>query len=214
MHTSEVSACAVSTAAEQVRAYKARGYAGIIITDHFINGYSTCPKKLPWDKKMKHIISGYDEAKKAGKKYGLDVFLGWEFTIKGSDFLTYGLGLDFLTAHPGIDRFPIEKYSAVVRENNGFLAQAHPFRDSWYIENKFPAAPHLVDSIEVYNANDSAESNKKALAYAKKHNLPIQAGSDAHGIHNSRYTGIILNNKADSIFDIIQAIKTKKIELF
>ena len=93
MHTSEVSACAVSPAAEQVRAYSARGYAGVIVTDHFINGFSTCPGKLPWDKKMKHIVSGYELAKKAGDKYGMDVFLGWEFTIRGSDFLTYGLAL-------------------------------------------------------------------------------------------------------------------------
>jgi len=46
MHTSEVSACAVISAEQQVAAYKKRGYCGIISTDHFINGYSTCPKEL------------------------------------------------------------------------------------------------------------------------------------------------------------------------
>ena len=136
MHTSEVSACANSTAVEQVCAYHNRGYAGIIVTDHFINGYSTCPTNLPWAQKMEHIVSGYESAKTAGEHCGLAVFLGWEFRIRGADFLTYGLDLDFLLAHPGLDQLEIEAYSALVRASGGYLAQAHPFRDACYIEHK------------------------------------------------------------------------------
>ena len=36
LHTSEASACAVFSAVEQVRSYKAAGYDGIIVTDHFL----------------------------------------------------------------------------------------------------------------------------------------------------------------------------------
>ena len=35
MHTSEASACAGSTGTQMARAYKAAGYTGIIVTDHF-----------------------------------------------------------------------------------------------------------------------------------------------------------------------------------
>jgi hypothetical protein len=213
MHTSEVSACATSTAAQQVYTYKKMGYAGIIVTDHFINGYSTCPVDLPWTNTMKFFASGYQAAKKAGDSCGLDVFFGWEFTIRGSDFLTYGLDLNFLMDNPGLDKLGIEAYSTLVRRNGGFLAQAHPYRDAYYIENRFPVAPHLIDAIEVYNAMDHDYVNDKALTFTRMHNLPTQAGTDAHNTRHRKYTGITLREKAESIHDIIDAIKTKNVTL-
>ena len=213
MHTSEVSGCAVSSAAQQIVAYKKRGYTGVIVTDHFINGYTSCPKKLSWDMQMRHFVTGYNEAKKAGDMHGLDIFLGWEFTIRGADFLTYGLDLDFLLAHPGLDKLDIEEYSAVIRKNGGYLAQAHPFRDAYYIEHNYPVAPHLLDGIEVNNAMDNNKANAKARAFAKEHDLPMQAGSDSHRAGGYNYRGIVLRERAESIHDIIEAIKTRNITL-
>ena len=210
MHTSEVSACAYSTAEEQVYEYKNKGYAGIIITDHFLNGNSTCPVFLSWTRKMKHILSGYEKAKFVGDQCGLDVFPGWEFTINGSDFLTYGLDLEFLLSYPNIDKFSIEDYSDAVRKNGGYLAQAHPYRDRQYINYKFPVDSRLVDGIEVFNALDTGESNAKALAFALRHDLPMQAGGDSHNAKSPYRCGIKLDKKANSIRDIIEALKTKK----
>jgi len=213
MHTSEGSKCALSTAAEQVRAYKNRGYTGIIITDHFINGYCTCPRDLPWDKKMHYVISGYTAAKAEGNRCNLDVFLGWEFTHKGLDFLTYGLGLDFLLAHPHIDRLDPTEYSKVVRENGGYIAQAHPFRNRNYIVKPKPVDPSLLDGIEVFNAADPIESNKKALKFAQEHNLAMQAGTDSHMADKKRASGIVLQYPAGGIQDIINALKSGEVEL-
>ena len=213
MHTSEGSACAVSSAKQQVIAYKEKGCSGIIVTDHFINGYTTCPKNLPWEQKMRHFVSGYDNAKKAGDEVGLDVFFGWEFTIKGADFLTYGLGFDFLLENPDLDNMGIEEYSALVRENGGYLAQAHPYRDAYYIDHSFPVAHHLIDGVEVYNSYDSDYINNKALAFAIKYDLPMQSGTDSHGRGDIFFSGIILPEKAKSIHDIINAIKIREVKL-
>jgi hypothetical protein len=213
MHTSEVSGCADSSAIEQVYDYKKRGYTGIIVTDHFINGYSTCPRNLPWDKKMVHIVSGYVAAKKAGDECGLDVFLGWEFTVRGSDLLTYGLDLDFLVANPNLDKLSVEAYSTLVHRCGGFLAQAHPYRDAPYIEYKFPVEPQFLDAIEVYNPFEPRKSNEKAFAFAKRHDLPMQVGSDSHNVYAPHYCGIRLRNRAESIFDIIEAIRSKDITI-
>lgn len=213
LHTSAVSACASSSPAQQVQAYKEKGYTGIIITDHFVNGNSKCSPNLPWDKKMAFFIAGYQEAKKEGERCGLDVFLGWEYCLYGTEFLTYGLSFDFLLAHPGIDKMTVNEYSALVRKNKGYLAQAHPFRQDSWIKNPWPVEASLMDGIEVYNAKMPYETNAKAYAFARKHNLPVQAGSDSHHIDSSFASGIILNNKAKSIFDIIDAIKTQSVEL-
>ncbi|MCL2426798.1 MAG: PHP domain-containing protein [Oscillospiraceae bacterium] len=213
MHTSEVSRCALISAAQQVTRYKQKGYTGIIVTDHFINGYSACSHLNSWEKKMKCVVSGYEIAKRAGEKQGLDVFLGSEFTIRGADFLTYGLDLEFLLAHPNIDKLGIEQYSKLVRKNGGYLAQAHPYRDEFYIEHNYPVAPHLIDGVEVHNANDRKSSNEKAFEFAQKHNLPMQAGNDSHGRERSPHSGIALPQKAKTIHDIIRQIKSKEAKI-
>ena len=212
MHTSESSGCGGSTAEEQVRAYKKRGYQGVIITDHFINGYSLCPRhsKIPWAEKMGYVICGYQAAKAAGDSLGLDVFFGWEFTIRGSDFLTYGLDWDFLIANPYLDELDVPEYSSLVRNSGGFLAQAHPYRDRSYIEHKFPVNPQYVDAIEVYNVSDTNAANIKAWNFAKKHGLPVQSGSDSHNVHPHFVSGVRLYSKAESIYDVIDAIKGKR----
>lgn len=213
LHTSKVSACASCSPAEQVRAYKDRGYAGIIVTDHFINGNSTCPKDLPWDEKMIFFSSGYREAQQEGALCGFDVFFGWEYCREGTEFLTYGLSLEFLLAHPDLDKISISEYSALVRKNGGYLAQAHPYRHDPWVKNSFPVDAGLMDGIEVYNASMPAEVNAKALDFARLHQLPQQAGSDSHHSNLSFASGIALNHKARSIFDIIAAIKSKNTEL-
>jgi len=213
MHTSEVSACAISSAKEQVKFYKKMGYTGVIVTDHFINGNSTCPRSYSWDKKMNHIMKGYIEAKKAGIKYGLDVFFGWEYTIRGTDFLTYGLGLDFLLENHDLTHLSVEEYSSRVRRNGGFLAQAHPYRNAFYIDHPYPVAPHLIDAVEVYNAADPADSNAAAREFAAANNLPMTAGTDSHRTNSHEYSGIKLTEKAETIEDIIEAIKANNVRL-
>jgi len=221
MHTSEGSGCGRNTGAEQARAYKERGYQGIIITDHFINGYSRCPKskKLSWADKMEYVVAGYKSAKAEGDRIGLDVFLGWEFTIRGSDFLTYGLDWDFLIANPDLHLMDIPEYIALVRKSGGFLAQAHPYRKADYIEHQFPVDAQYLDAVEVYNQSDArcfsvnADSNAKALQFAKDNNLPFQAGTDSHGTDYNVVSGITLKRKAETIFDIINAIKSREVEL-
>ena len=213
LHTSEVSRCGRSTAAEQVLAYKKRGYTGIIVTDHFVNGWCNCPIDLPWEKKIEFLMIGYEEAKKEGDKCGLDVFLGWEYFDNGSDYLTYGLGSDFLLSHPELISLKIEEYSPLVRKYGGFIAQAHPYRSSQPGENYLPAAPNLIDAVEVYNAGKSDDVNAQALEFAKLHDLPMQAGSDSHQSHIGFSSGILINKKAENIFEIINAIKTGQLML-
>lgn len=217
MHTSESSDCGQSTAIEQVRAYKKAGYAGIIITDHFLNGNSSCPRGLQWQDAMRYVCAGYAAAKVEGDKLGIDVFFGWEFggrgKEQGTELLTYGLDISFLLAHPGLDSMPHAQYCQLVRESGGFIAQAHPYRARSYIANPMPVSPSLVDALEVYNGGDQAEANSRALEFAKTHNMPMQAGSDSHSALGVKRCGIRLASKASTIFDIIRAIKGFEVEL-
>jgi hypothetical protein len=213
MHTASVSACAASQPEEMARYYKKCGYTGIIVTDHFINGNTSCPQYLPWEKKIEFFANGYERAKKEGDKIGLDVFFGLEYSYKGTDFLVYGLQPEYLIAHPDFHMLDMKNFSSAVRGGGGFLAQAHPFRKEWWIADPTPASPELIDAVEVHNLAMSDEVNRKAFEYAEKHNLPMMAGSDAHCDYLKKPAGIVLKKRAESIFDIIDAIKAGKIEL-
>ena len=78
LHTAEVSKCASSGAEEMVRAYKQAGYAGIIVTDHFITENPRDYKGLSWPQKLDVFFRGYELAKSAGDQLGVQVFFGWE----------------------------------------------------------------------------------------------------------------------------------------
>jgi predicted metal-dependent phosphoesterase TrpH len=70
-----------------------------------------------------------------------------------------------------------------------------------------------VDAVEGINiGNRSDEFDRQASAYARKHKLPIVAGTDAHGIENYR-SGIAFKKKAEDIRDFIDMIKAGKYEL-
>jgi hypothetical protein len=165
---------------------------------------------------VEFFASGYLEAKNEGAKCDFDVFFGWEFGINGSEFLTYGLDVDFLLKHPDLDKYGLKDYSEAVRSHGGYLAQAHPYRQMWWVASPFPVEPGLIDGIEVFNGCMEVKLNKKALQYARQFNIPMQAGSDTHIAGNDHVpftSGISLYKRAKDINDIIMAIKSKQVEL-
>ena len=218
MHTAESSFCSITRARDHVRTYKERGYAGIIVTDHFrTRNFQRCLLKngkplITWEEKVEFFLRGYKNAKKAGDEIGLDVFLGWEFFTEGSEFLTYGLDENFLLSHKDLDRMPIKEYSELVRKAGGYLAQAHPYREK--DGRSIPVNPKLIDGVEIYNAGRThkGKENAKAIVFAREYNLPVQAGTDAHLPKLPFYSGIKMEKRAESIFDIIRAIKAREVE--
>lgn len=77
-HTNEASACAVNSGPEMARAYKAGGYAGIMVTNHFWRGNNCIDPNLPWEEWVRAYCAGYRAAKEEGDKIGLSVFFGLE----------------------------------------------------------------------------------------------------------------------------------------
>ena len=72
----------------------------------------------------------------------------------------------------------------ILRDQRAFISISHPFdkmrKGSWSMEDILPILP-LVDAIEGFNARIMVQdANKKALLFAKEHDLAITAGSDAH----------------------------------
>ncbi len=207
LHTKEASACAGSTGAEMVRAHYRAGYSGIIVTDHFFNGNSAIPAHLPWSERVELFCRGYENALQEAKKLDFHVFFGWEYADNGPEFLTYGLGKDFLLSNPDMLSWPIEKYLKVVRENGGFVSQAHPYREAWYIR-EIRVFPEFVDAIEVRNASHTdPRFDERALELANKYLLYQTGGSDSHFADMLPGGGMVFDHELSTIEDFILAVK-------
>ena len=215
MHTMEASACANSSAADMADKYKAEGYDGIFITDHFFNGNSAVPRDLPWDERIELYCAGYENALKRGKEIGLDVFFGIEYGNGGSDFLIYGLDKQWLLDHDYILDMGLTQFLELARSEGAFAVQAHPFRDYPYIRST-THCPHFVDAIEIINASHPLDTpfNDRAAEFAGWYDLPVTAGSDAHNTTDRWYgVGVVSETPFKSYKDYAEAVRSGKLTL-
>ena len=212
LHTSEASACATYSGAEQVRSYKEAGYEGIFVTDHFFNGNTAIPRNLSWEERINRFCKGYENAKQEGDRIGLSVFLGWEVNYQCTEFLIYGLDKDWLLHHPDILSWSLKEHYDKVKAAGGFVVHAHPFREREYIK-EIRLFPELTDAVEVFNVgNQNEEFDRRALAYANKHKLPMTAGTDAHG-KTKLHSGMSFRTKLIDDKDFISKVQNGEYEL-
>lgn len=215
LHTSETSACGRASAAEQVAFYAEKGYSGIIVTDHFFNGNTTVPSEgLSWKEKVEKFCEGYINALKEGKKNGINVFFGWEYSFCGTDFLTYGLSPKWLLENPHVMDMPHWDYCDFVRDSGGLIIHAHPFREARYIK-EIRLLPRNVDGVEVINSGRTDFENKMALEYAKNYNLIKFAGGDNHKAYaHGKLAGIKTTYKIENIQEFVEIIRKNKFKIF
>ena len=206
-HTSEASACSVSTASEMVESYYKMGYSGLIVTDHFFNGNTSIDQSLDWETRIHAFCLGYENALKAAKDLDFSVIFGLEFGYKGTDFLVYGIDKDFLLSNPEMLSWSLEHFFDKVHEVNGFIVHAHPFRQRPYI-NKIRFYPDYIDAVEVFNSgNDLSIFNDQALAYAIEHNFIQTRGSDSHDANNLAGEGIYFDKVILNSNDLLVALR-------
>ena len=180
LHTSPVSRCALWSVQEAVQYYKNAGYAGIFITNHFIDGNIRFPKTASYEEKINFYFSDAEEAVCLGKQVGLSVFTGVEMSHFGTDFLVYGLDKAWYLTHPQIQDMGKKEVLAMMMDAGALIIQAHPFREAGYIDH-IRLYPRSVHGIEIDNANRTAFENEMAKQYAANYGLLTFAGSDNHG---------------------------------
>jgi hypothetical protein len=180
LHTSPVSRCALWSVREAVEYYKNAGYAGIFVTNHFIDGNIAFPKDAAYEDKINFYFSDAEEAIRIGKEIGIDVFTGVEMSNWGTDFLIYGLDKEWYLAHPEIYTMNKRELLQMIMEAGALVIQAHPFREAGYIDH-IRLYPRSVHGVEIDNANRTAFENEMAKQYAENYGLLTFAGSDNHG---------------------------------
>ena len=178
MHTSPVSHCARVSVEDALKYYKSAGYAGVFMTEHFLDGNINVEvRQLPYEERINYYFSAYEEGKIIGEKIGLPVFLGIEMTYAGIDFLVYGIDKEWCLAHPDMDKLHKRDLLSMMREDGALLIQAHPFRD---VKNEITLYPKHVHGVEIYNASRNEFENRLAAQYCENYGLIAFAGSDNH----------------------------------
>ncbi len=240
-HERTGSACGQFSPEELVRTYASQGYTGIVVTNHFFNGNCAVDRSLPWKEKVERYCLGYELAKAEGEKVGLDVFFGFEYSVNpfygedlsalgeekaralrrrdsqsGCDFLIYGLDKEWLLSKDeSILSMGVNDFMQMVRMDGGTVVQAHPFRLERGYMDHISLYPHFTDGVETLNStpNTMGRPNKLAKKYAKQFNFFYMAGSDAHGNDREYFAVTKLSERAESVEDIIHALKTGQAKL-
>jgi len=213
-HTSESSACGTSTAVEMAKAHKDAGYAGMIITNHNWGGNTCVDRALPWPEWIDRFFEPYYLAKEWADKNDFQVFYGYEAGYDGTEFLIYGLDIEWMKNHPELKEASVEEQFKIVHSGGGIVIHAHPYREAWYIPG-IRLFPDYIDGVEGVNAMHSSpyltehkhksEYNDQAIAYAREHGFAITGGSDTHCTQLVG-GGVAFPDRLSSIHDFCQRI--------
>jgi hypothetical protein len=180
VHTAPISACAKADVRSTLEFYRSIGYAGVFMTDHFIDGNIARElRELSYEARIEGYFSAYEEGKRIGEEIGLDVFSGIEMSYKGTDFLVYGIDKAWCLCHKDIDRLPKSELLKLIMEEGALVVQAHPFREASYIDH-IRLFPRCVHGVEIFNASRNDFENALAAQYCNNYSLIAFAGSDNH----------------------------------
>ncbi len=212
-HTSEVSRCSIISGNDLAEFYYSAGYSAIVVTDHFLNGNTTVPRGLAWDKSIDLFCLGYQNAHAAGKKIGIEVLFGWEYSYQGADFLTYGLDENWLYDHSDMMTWSLNEYLDKTRADGAAIVHAHPFRTADYIP-MIHLNPMRIDAVETLNASMKDDVNERADWYAESYSKKKFHGSDNHSGPGRPLAGIYTDIKITATKDFAEIIKNGNYLLF
>jgi predicted metal-dependent phosphoesterase TrpH len=218
LHTGETSRCGRISGSKVAELYKAAGYEGIVVTDHYHRGYfekkftSRRLQEMTWAEKIEQFLSGYRGALETGKLLGLTVLLGMEirFDESKNDYLVYGLDETFLRDCAQLYSLGLQNFRRLLQEKLGdgnfLIYQAHPFRPG-----SSPANPADLDGVEVYNGNPRHNSrNHSALRFAEKNRLRRISGSDFHRRVDLARGGMIFPEKVTTNRQLLQLLQEQQ----
>ena len=211
LHTYPVSRCARAGVRESLEFYKSAGYAGVFLTNHFLDGNINIERNLPYEERLRFYFSDYLEAVKIGEELGISVFFGVEMSDWGTDFLIYGLPMEWFFDHPEIEGMDRVEQLKLLAAEGALIIHAHPFRGYDCIK----LFPRFVHGVETYNAGRNDFENAMAEQYAENYGLPKFAGTDNHraGVQ-TLFGGMSAESPIENEQDFVTRFKKGELEIF
>ena len=214
-HTKPCSACSQMTPEQLILALKNGGYQGVVITNHFYNGYTGVDRDLAWHDFVKAYEDDYLELKKHALSYDIDVLFAVEEHIgDGLEIICYGITPRLLYDNPQLKSASLEAWSKVVRKNGGVIIQAHPFRSRYYVTNPRVVDLKFIDGIEIYNYGNPKVDDLKAVEFSKSHHeLILTSGADTHNENTVTALGIETKHRVKTEKDLASLLRSKSYTL-
>jgi len=216
LHTSPLSACAKASLRENLEFYRSAGYAGVFLTDHFIDG-NVCHdiRALSYEEKIERYFDVYEEAIPLAKELGIAVFSAFEMSDNGTDFLVYGIDKEWCLAHKDMDRVPKPEILKLMMEEGALIIHAHPFKGASFGNENIRLYPECVHGVEVFNAGRNDYDNDLAAQYCEKQGLIRFASTDNHiGGRKTRFGGMVTERPIESVEDFISAVRSGEAKPF
>ena len=188
MHTSWSTDCAVDPA-DLVMHASAIGLGAIAVTDHNVFGGALETKELARDHDL--VVIPGEEVKTDGQGEVIGLFLREEIPR----------GLSFADT------------VAAIKEQGGLVYLPHPFDRMHSIPDPATLQRHLadIDVFEVYNARLLFEAyNDEALRFARKYNLTMGAGSDAHVLQGVG-TGVLRMRAFEGLEEFLLSLRSAQV---
>jgi len=187
MHTDHSHDCSVPVA-DLLDYAEGQGLGAIAITDH-------------------NVFSGAEEAVRLARGRKLVVIPGEEIKTEKGEVI--GLFLE-----EKIERgLPMAETIGAIREQGGVVYLPHPFDRLHTIPDAPTLHRHLpeIDVFEVYNARLLFEGfNDEAVRFARKYNLTMGAGSDAHVLQGVG-TGLVRMRAFENAAEFLISLRSAEI---
>lgn len=214
MHSFPVSICAKASIEESIEFYKSKGYDGVFVTNHFLDGNLNYDPDKSYEEKIEFYFSDYEKGLEIGKKLGIKIFFGAEISYEGTDFLIYGLDKSWYLQHPEIMDMKKSDELAFMMESGALVIQAHPYREANYIDH-IRLFPRHIHGVEVINACRTEGENKMAEIYAEHYGLLKFAGSDNHVASRRKVlAGMCCEEPVSDELDFVRKVLAGKMEIF
>ncbi|MBQ1196921.1 MAG: PHP domain-containing protein [Clostridia bacterium] len=194
----------------------AKGYSGMVVTNHFYAGDNRIDRELPWAEFVDAYRQDYLYGLEYAQTVDFDLLFGLEENVGyGREILIYGITPELIELHPELKRASAEKYAEVVHAAGGLVYQAHPYRARDYIRNPFPLeCIDLLDGIEVYNAGNEPEWNESARIFAEERGIACIAASDGHKVGTAGRAGIATRERIACNDDLVRILKNNEYTVF
>jgi len=175
-HSAAISPCCQIPFEEVLQRALDRGIDGIVLTNHYQKSYI---EEGGLDNLVERYVAEFAAAEQYGNKIGCKVFFGIELTMElypKVHMLIYGVGPEFLKKHPNLFDLTQKELYDLVKDNEGVLVQAHPFRNGTTVLDT-----DLLDGIEI-NCHPLYKKSysEKILSIAKEKGLLVTCGGDYH----------------------------------
>lgn len=181
VHTN-ISPCSKLSIPEILTAAKAKGIAGVCITDH-------------------DTMDARHEIKEGIQSNGIRLICGMEYTTSEGDFLIFGPFADIPLGLPAIDLLNL------VNTLDGIAIAAHPFRADRPTQEHLIAKGYC-QIIEGINGRNHEHENNQATLWEQQYGVRQVGGSDAHTLEELGQITTRFQHPISNQQELIEALKS------